>query len=145
MNRQKLVTRLGWLGIIPFVMAIGMVIVRPELGLRAFSIYSLAILSFLAGSWWSSALIVLEAEESQRMAILLVSNVVVLVGLALVLSERLGGLLGLAVLYAGLIIGEQKLKVFAQQPKYYRTMRSTVSVMVVLLHLSCWMLVSARL
>ena len=56
MNRQKLVTLLGSLGIIPFLIALVIVIVRPELGVRAFSLYSLAIVCFLAGSWWSSAL-----------------------------------------------------------------------------------------
>jgi len=85
-NRQRLVTLLGSLGIIPFFLALVIMITRPERGLRLFSAYSLAILCFLAGSWWSAALVVRESEESQRMAIVLISNAMVLAALALVLS-----------------------------------------------------------
>ncbi len=145
MTRQKIVTLLGSLGIIPFLIALVIGVVMPEAGLSAFSLYSLAILCFLAGSWWSTALMARDTGESQRLVILLISNAVVLAAVVLVLSEWSGGVLGLAVLYAGLMVGERKLEVFAEQPEYYRTMRSLVSVVVLLLHLSCWLLVATRL
>jgi len=143
MNRQKLVTLLGTLGVIPFLIALVMVMLKPDIGLRMFSLYSLAILSFLAGSWWSSALMARGPTESQRMAVLLISNVCVLLGLVLIIGFPRWGILGLAATYTGLLVGEQKLKVFAHQPGYYRTMRTRVSVVVVLLHLFCWTLTSA--
>jgi len=43
------------------------------------------------------------------------------------------------------MISEQKLEVFAKQPEYYRAMRLKVSLVVVLLHVSCWMLAITRL
>lgn len=138
MNRRTLVTILGSLGIIPFLIALIVMIWKPNIGLRMFSLYSLAILSFLAGSWWSSALMARGPTESQRMAVLLISNVCVLLGLVLIIGFPRWGILGLAAAYTGLLVGEQKLKVFAHQPEYYRTMRFRVSVAVVLLHLCCW-------
>ncbi len=134
MNRQKLVTLLGTLGVIPFLIALVMVMLKPDIGLRMFCLYSLAILSFLAGSWWSSSLMGRGATESQRMAVLLISNVCVLIGLVLIIAFPRWGILGMAAVYTGLMMGERKLNVFSQQPEYYRTMRARVSVVVVLLH-----------
>ena len=145
MNRQKLVTILGSLGVIPFLVALVFAIVRPEAGFKAFMLYSMAILCFLAGSWWSSALVTRDADEKARMSTVVLSNVIVLLALAFVYLGNAPGLLGLGALYLALMIGERKLEVFASQPEYYRIMRSMVSVVVVLLHVSCWLLVSARL
>jgi len=145
MNRQKLVTILGSLGVIPFLVALVFAIVRPEAGLKAFTFYSMAILCFLAGNWWSSALMTRDADEKARMTIVALSNAIVLLALAFVYIGNALGLLGLGALYLAMMIGERKLDVFAAQPEYYRTMRSMLSVVVLLLHVSCWLLVSARL
>ena len=83
MKRKTLVTALGALGIVPF--ALSLLLPDPEMSLRVFSLYSLAILSFLAGSWWATALVSIGPNEAQRLPIVLFSNVLVLIALVLVL------------------------------------------------------------
>ncbi len=110
----------------------------PEISLRAFSLYSLAIFCFLCGNWWSTVLLVPGLIAAQRIMVLLLSNLLLLIALVLVYLEMSLGLPGLAQLYGGLMAGEHWLPPFARQPVYYRRMRQGVTVVVMLLHLACW-------
>lgn len=125
----KLVVVLGFLGILPFLVAI----VWPSL--LAFKIYSLAILAFLSGNWWSTALLVRSQSEVQLTLTILFSNLVVLAAVAVVFVEHSVGLFVLALLYLLMLIGERQLSIFEKQPKYYAAMRFGVTTVVVLLHL----------
>lgn len=72
-------TRLGYLGLVPFVGGAIAALLSEELasvGLQAFVLYSLAILSFMGGIHWGLALIV----GTRQSARLLISIVPVLVG-----------------------------------------------------------------
>ena len=136
LNQQRVVTGLGVLGITPFLLAL--VWPDPEISLRAFSLYSLAIFCFLCGNWWSTVLLVPGLIAAQRIMVLLLSNLLLLIALVLVYLEMSLGLPGLALLYGGLLVGERWLPPFARQPAYYRRMRQGVTVVVMLLHLACW-------
>ena len=136
LNQQRVVTGLGVLGITPFLLAL--VWPDPEIGLRAFSLYSLAIFCFLCGNWWSTGLLVPGLIAAERIMVLLLSNMLLLIALVLVYLEVSLGLLGLALLYGGLMAGERRLPPFARQPVYYRRMRQGVTVVVMLLHLAGW-------
>lgn len=136
LNQQRVVTGLGVLGITPFLLVL--VWPDPEISLRAFSLYSLAIFCFLCGNWWSVGLLVPGLIVTQRITVLLLSNMLLLIALVLVYLEMSLGLLGLALLYGGLMAGESWLPPFARQPVYYLRMRRGVTVMVMLLHLACW-------
>ena len=135
LNQQRVVTGLGVLGITPFLLAL--VWPDPEISLRAFSLYSLAIFCFLCGNWWSVGLLVPGLILTQRVMLLLLSNMLLLIALLLVYLETSLGLLGLALLYGGLMAGERWLPPFARQPVYYCRMRQGVTVVVMLLHLAC--------
>jgi hypothetical protein len=126
---SRLVTTLGLLGTLPFLFAL----LWPSL--VGFKIYSLSILAFLAGNWWSTALLYRPQTTAQLVLVILISNFVVLIALAAVLSEHLAALFVLAFLYLGLLIGERLLPAFEKQPKYYSAMRLVVSAVVVLLHI----------
>lgn len=136
LNQQRVVTGLGVLGITPFLLALFWP--DPEISLRAFSLYSLAIFCFLCGNWWSTVLLVPGLIAAQRIMVLLLSNLLLLIALVLVYLEMSLGLPGLALLYGGLMAGEHWLPPFARQPVYYRRMRQGVTVVVMLLHLACW-------
>jgi len=136
LNHHRVVAGLGVLGITPFLLA--WVWPDPEISLRAFSLYSLAIFCFLCGNWWSTGLLVPGLIAAQRIMVLLLSNMLLLIALVLVYLEMSLGLIGLALLYGGLIAGESWLPPFARQPLYYRRMRQGVTVVVILLHLACW-------
>ncbi|MBO6701951.1 MAG: DUF3429 domain-containing protein [Pseudomonadales bacterium] len=142
MTRKTLVTALGALGIVPFFLALWLP--DPALSLRVFSTYSLAILSFLAGSWWATALVSAGPSENQRLPIVMFSNVVVLLALGLVLWSDERTLLGLAGLYIVQAVCERRAAVFEAQPAYYRTMRSVVTAVVVGLHVLAWLLSNGR-
>ena len=129
-----LVTTLGLLGILPFLFAL----LWPSL--LVFKIYSLSILAFLAGNWWSTALLCRPQTTAQLVLVILLSNFVVLIALAAVLSEHYLALLVLAFLYLALFTGERLLPAFEKQPRYYSAMRLVVSAVVVLLHiLAAWL------
>jgi len=140
LSRQQIVTWLGVLGIVPFLLALAWP--DPDISFRAFSLYSLAIFCFLCGNWWSVSLLSSAITAPQRVLVLLLSNVLLLVALVLVFLEMPASLIGMAVLYAGLVAGESQLAVFARQPAYYCRMRRGVSAAVVLLHIAGWYLVT---
>ena len=139
LNRERIVTWLGVVGIAPFLLAWAWP--EPDISFRAFSLYSFAIFCFLCGNWWSVSLLASAISAPQRVLVLLLSNVLLLLALVLVFLEIPVSLLGMALLFAGLVAGESLLPVFARQPVYYRRMRRGVSAAVVLLHVIYWYLV----
>lgn len=75
---EQMGTRLGYLGLVPFVIGAVVALVSEELAafaLQAFILYSLGILSFMGGIHWGLAL-VMGTKQSMR---LLVSVVPVLI------------------------------------------------------------------
>ena len=78
---------LGYAGLAPFYGFAGMTWVMDpgmqQWALQGFTLYSLAILSFLAGSMWGSANVRVGADKASR---LLVSNVVTVMGVAMLIS-----------------------------------------------------------
>jgi len=132
---SRLVATLGLLGILPFLLAL----LWPSL--LVFKIYSLAILSFLAGNWWSTALLIRWQTMVQITLVIVFSNLVVLIAVAAVFVEHSVPVFVPAFLYLALLIGERRLPVFAKQPKDYASMRLGVYAVVVLLHLqTAWLL-----
>ena len=130
--RKRLVTTLGGLGILPFCVAL--LLPDPAAGLDLFLIYSLAILCFLSGAWWATALIVDSSNQQQNLYTLIFSNVVVLLGVLLVWVSSPISALGLGLMFLVLLMGERYALVFKHQPAYYVHMRTVVTSIVVVLH-----------
>lgn len=133
---EALVIVLGCAGILPFVLLL-LWADNASAGFF-FKAYSLAILAFIAGNWWSAALIAQGPGNRQRIVVLLMSNVLVLAGVALLISTSSAAYLGLGGVFGIQVLGEHRLRVFRDQPAYYRYMRNGVAAMVVLLHLLAW-------
>ncbi|MEM7366556.1 MAG: DUF3429 family protein, partial [Pseudomonadota bacterium] len=135
LTTPRLVTTLAVFGIAPFLIALSL----PESwSLSAFTLYSAAILCFLSGSWWSTALISRGHDTPNRWFIMLLSNLVVLLAVLLAWLDHTFTIPGLATLYVLVLLGEQRLSVFSPQPNYYQQMRQWVTVIVVVLHLFAW-------
>ncbi len=134
-DSRKWVAYLAVAGLLP--MAAATLLVHEPLAQNLLRIYSLAILAFLAGSWWMVGLMNRTAGDHQRRSVLIFSNLVVViaVSLAVFLPSMPLLLLGYAALFAALLIGEMRLSPFAPQPIYYRRIRALVSVVAMSLHL----------
>jgi hypothetical protein len=118
-------TRLGWAGLLPFVAAPFVLYWSAEqasLVGSAIAAYALAILCFLAGSWWGIGLL------RRQPAILIASNLMVIVAcLGFVLLEPRASLLLLAVLLLGTVGLERLHPMFRPQPDYYAALRVRLS------------------
>jgi hypothetical protein len=130
----KTATRLGWAGLLPFVaapVALYWSAGYSTLVGAALAAYALAILCFLAGAWWGIALL------RQRPAILVVSNVVVIIAcLGFILLDLRDSLFLLALLLAGTVGLERRHPMFEPQPDYYAGLRLRLSVVA---SLSLWL------
>lgn len=133
---QRLITLLGYAGTIPMVICI--TFLETRWGLPLLKAYSLAIIAFLAGSWWTTALLQRSVSARQLRQILLLSNLIVIVAVLTVTFLDALALLIIASLFAFLLIGERSLAVFSLQPSYYRAMRGGVSALVIGLHLTAF-------
>ncbi len=130
---QRLITALGYAGSLPMLLCVFLMDFPVSLDL--FKAYSLAILTFLAGAWWSTALMHRTATSKQVSTVLLLSNLAVITAVIAVIFLEAAALLVLAALFAGLLMGERHFEVFLNQPKYYRHMRTGVTVIVIAFHL----------
>ena len=128
---QRVVTSLGFFGIAPFLIAL--IWPDQDIGEKAFQIYSLAILCFMAGSWWATSLIV-GRLVTEKLVLLLLSNTFVLLSIGVVLFEVTGAFVVLGVFYGVLLFGESRFATFSRQPIYYRRMRTVVTSIVMILH-----------
>jgi len=91
---------------------------------QGLSLYSFGILSFLAGSWWGFALLLSDISIQQRRKILVLSNSIVLAGLAaLLILPTIGSVMMLGMLHPLLLAGESSLTGLRRQPEYYRDLR----------------------
>jgi len=112
---------LGYAGVLPFLLATLLVLVpggHIEPVRTGLLLYSLAIVSFLSGTWWSIALV------RAQPVILVISNALVIV--AWVAAWLLDNAIALW-LMAGLLIAavtvERGYSMFLPQPAYYRRLR----------------------
>ena len=124
---------LAWAGVLPI--AVCMIFLQTPLGVLLLKSYSLAIIAFLSGNWWSTALITQGLVREQRGQVLLLCNGIVLVGIAGVVFMDDRSLLLLAALFGCLLWGERSLPAFGKQPAYYRRMRTGLTCAVMILHL----------
>lgn len=129
---QRLVLALGWAGVLPMLGCV--IMIEMPLGATLLKTYSLAIIAFLSGSWWSTALMKRDLSRWHLSQTLLASNAIVIVGVSVVIFMDDRSLLVLGVLFGGLLWGERYYSVFSKQPKYYRRMRTGVTCAVIVFH-----------
>ena len=135
-DKRQLVLVLTWLGLLPFVLLAPFL--GHDIGALLFRGYSLAVLAFLCGTWWATALVVGSVATSERIVVVLTSNLLVIVSVILLAAPIFWSLLPQAGMFLLLAIGERQLRVFADQPTYYKRMRLSVSLIVAGLHLFVW-------
>lgn len=135
---RRLITALGYAGTLPMLGCL--LLIESSWALPLLTTYSLAIIAFLAGNWWSTALMQRNISARQRQNILLISNVIVITAVISVAFMGKFALLMLAFLFGLLLLGERILASFRQQPNYYRSMRSGVTTFVIALQLSAFSL-----
>ena len=129
---QRLVLALGWAGVVPMVGCV--IMIEMPLATTLLKTYSLAIIAFLSGSWWSTALMKRDLSRWHLSQTLLASNAIVIVGVSVVIFMDDRSLLVLGVLFGCLLWGERYYSVFSKQPKYYRRMRTGVTCAVIVFH-----------
>ena len=134
---QRLITLLGYAGVLP--MAICIIFLETTWGLPLLKAYSLAIIAFLAGNWWTTALLQRTVSARQLRQVLLMSNTIVIAAVLTVTLLDSLALLVIASLFAFLLVGEHYLVVFSLQPNYYRAMRRGVSALVIALHFTAFL------
>lgn len=130
---RRLITALGYAGTLPMLGCL--LLIESSWALPLLKTYSLAIIVFLAGNWWSTALMQRKISARQRQSILLMSNAIVITAVVAVTFMETLTLLVLALLFGMLLVGERLLAIFHPRPNYYRSMRTGVTVLVVALHL----------
>lgn len=136
---RRLVVILTCLGLVPFA-ALALFAAEP-LVLQLFKGYSLAIIAFLCGSWWSTALITPGVTSSHRVQILLVSNGLTLIAVGFAVVNQPVTLLLMAALFAIQAFVERSHLAFAKQPHYYRRLRLGVSLVALGLHAVAYLMI----
>jgi hypothetical protein len=141
MQVQSTFYRLGYLGLIPFIFGVYLVVANLNLmghpGMFWFCSYSAIILSFLGGALWGRA-IQIEAEGTSA-KLLIMSNVVAIIawGCLLLGNLQTAALALLTIGFAALLIveyfGDQK--VFTDVDKGYVKMRVNLTSLVIIAHL----------
>jgi ABC-type polysaccharide transport system permease subunit len=125
-SHQQWAIILAGAGLLPFLAFTLLALFGVELAFaqQGLSLYSFGILSFLAGSWWGFALLIADVSNKQRSHILLLSNSIVLAGLAaLMILPALGSVIVLGLLHPLLLAAESSLAGLRRQPRYYRDLR----------------------
>jgi hypothetical protein len=134
--------RLGYLGLLPFYgLVAGAMIFTGTPAQRCaelFAVYSLAILSFLAGTLWGRA----QISTHGGIRTLVVSNVLVVVAvLALIPDQLVAAILVLSLEFAWLLWFEWRGE---ELPAWYRRLRGQLTAAVLLAHgLMLWALLQA--
>ncbi len=100
-----------------------------------FVTYSLAILCFVSGTLWSRSFQLLRSEKDQ-IKILLISNACVLIAFFSVLYLNQFVLLVLASIFGVVLIVEKYFFEVEDLAEGYLKMRSTVSIIVIFLHIT---------
>ena len=128
---RRLIVTLGYAGILPMLGCVLMI--ESSWGPALLKSYSLAIIAFLAGNWWSTALMRGSTSAGELKLILLLSNAIVITAVVAVAFMNTWSIPMLALLFGCLLLGERLLRVFRQQPDYYRDMRVGVTAYVIAL------------
>ncbi|MBC09734.1 MAG: hypothetical protein CMQ39_06175 [Gammaproteobacteria bacterium] len=123
---------LGYLGLLP--MAGPLFFFNNPFWVNFFVTYSLAILSFVSGTLWSRSFQLLRSEKDQ-IKILLISNACVLIAFFSVLYLNRFVLLVLASIFALVLLVERYFFDVEDLAEGYFKMRSTVSTIVIFLHI----------
>lgn len=122
----RFVTRfLGVAGLVPFVLPALLVATGSELAAPASRLadgYALAIICFLAGSWWGMA------QATRIRATLVLSNLYLLLALALYLVVTEWWPLSAMLLLIGAWLCEQTRFLFPEFPPGYRRMRTLLTL-----------------
>ena len=135
---RRLITALCYAGTLPMLGCL--LLIESSWALPLLTTYSLSILAFVAGNWWSTALMLRKITARQRQGILLMSNAIVIAAVVGVAFMGIRALLVLALLFGLLLLGEHLLATFQPQPDYYRNMRIGVTTLVIALLLSAYLL-----
>lgn len=133
---RQLIVLLGVAGVLPMVACL--VMAEAEHSLLIFKTYSVSIIAFLSGIWWSTALMTRDLSARMRVEVLLMSNAIVLVAVGAVIFLDDHSLLVLGLLYVFLLLGEGSHIAFRKQPHYYSRMRQGVTLLVLALHLAAY-------
>ncbi len=136
MRARAWVVGLTTAGLIPMLISVAFIL-HPA-AQHFLKYYSLAILAFLGGAWWSVSLMNQTAWRSTRLAVLIASNLVVLIAVVLAawVSSSAFVYVGYSLLFVALWLGEVRLAPFQPQPRYYRTLRKRVSLAASALHVA---------
>ena len=122
---------LGFAGIAPMLAATATL--PHPLAVDVMRLYGLAIVAFLCGNAWTVGLMTRRATSAMRIAVLVVSNIGVLLAVAAaVWLPPAATFVVTALLFAGLLALDLSLPAFSRQPAYYRRMRIVISTVVVL-------------
>jgi hypothetical protein len=140
-NRQQVARILGWSGLIPFAaLALAAWIGTPDWLDRVLIGYAVAILSFVCGSLWMSAL----QAEAARPEALVASNAIVLAALPALVLPLAWAAPWLAILFAAQYAAELRW-VARGHAGWYRRLRTLLtSIGIVLLVLAGLASLSAR-
>ncbi|MEP4485090.1 MAG: DUF3429 domain-containing protein [Halioglobus sp.] len=138
MNTRRIMQWLGYAGALPFAgFALGTLLAKDylqALSQQGFVIYSLAILCFLAGTLWGSAS---SYSDTASMLRVLVSNGLVLFAALSVLTAQ--ALLAAALLMLGYLALLWFERNSSDNPAWYVSLRTRLTLIVVLIHL-CYLL-----
>jgi hypothetical protein len=124
-NAQFVTGFLGIAGLVPFVVPALLVVSGSALAAAAAQVaaaYALAIVCFLAGSWWGMA------QAPGIRATLLLSNVYLLLALGLYLSAIEWWPLAAMLLLLGAWVCEQNKHLFPALPPAYRHLRTLLTL-----------------
>lgn len=134
-ENQTLIWAGGILGLIPFLAAVfGIHWLGWEL--HRFTLYSGVILAFLCGVIWKNAL---EADKGAPIALGLALAIPALIWLVVFGSP--GVQVGVAALGFVVVYGWERFSVWSVYPAGYRVLRTTLTTLVVLIHLALLALV----
>ena len=130
---RRIAVFLGYTGIIP--MFVSLLFLDSKWASDLLKFYSLAIIAFLCGGWWATALISLDFSAKCFRQKLVGSNAIVIVA---AFSSALLGHFSFAVIaiaFGCLLYGEYLLGLAQDQSKGYRDMRVRVTAAVIAIHL----------
>ena len=133
-DRSVWVPALAYLGLMPFAACIvADQVFQAPLASQIFQVYSLAIATFLLGSWWGIALTRTTLGGMPWFEIGL-SNALLILAVMIFLMPTVWGLLAQGGLFVVLLAVERWRLVFRSAPSYYQRMRRRVTVLVAMLH-----------
>ncbi|WP_299732934.1 DUF3429 domain-containing protein [uncultured Endozoicomonas sp.] len=137
---------LAWLGVLPFILSILLVLSGLSLGeysgSQIFTFYSVVISSFMAGTLWGQAL---RSQAGQHRNInLVISNFVALTAFFALVFLAVGPLLLIMACCFSIIAATERfipLVCYDAIPEYYLQLRYRVTTVVIILHLILFSLV----